>query len=282
MEKSVASRNPLEWAAAHMETLSDPRATDARSAAMPTPKRISTADLRSALAEGYADFLAFRSDVIVLCIIYPLAGCLLWRFASGYSLPQLIFPLIAGFALVGPLFATGLYEMSRRHEAGEPVTWGTAFAAFRSPGIGAIFTLGVGLLAVFLVWLVTAELIYLATLGPGVPVSFAAFTHDVLFTARGRLMTIIGIDVGLLFAVLVLCTTAIAFPLLLDRQATAAQAIRASIRAVQTNPREMAIWGAIVEGLLVLGSLPLLVGLIVVVPLLGHATWHLYRKLMPL
>jgi uncharacterized membrane protein len=214
-------------------------------------------------------------------IIYPLAGCLLWRFASGYSLPQLIFPLIAGFALVGPLFATGLYEMSRRHEAGEPVTWGTAFAAFRSPGIGAIFTLGIGLLAVLLVWLVTAELIYLATLGPGVPVSFAAFTHDVLFTARGRLMTIIGIDVGLLFAILVLCTTAIAFPLLLDRRASAAQAIRASIRAVQTNPREMAIWGALVAGLLVLGSLPLLVGLIVVVPLLGHATWHLYRKLMP-
>jgi uncharacterized membrane protein len=282
MEKSVASRNPLEWVAAHAETWSDPRARDARSAAMPMPNRISTADLRSALAEGYADFLAFRSDVIVLCIIYPLAGFLLWRFASGYSLPQLIFPLIAGFALVGPLFATGLYEMSRRHEGGEPVTWGTAFAAFRSPGIGAILALGVALLAVFLVWLVTAELIYLATLGPGVPVSFAAFTHDVLFTARGRLMTIIGIDVGFLFAILVLCTTTIAFPLLLDRRASAAQAVRASIRAVQTNPREMALWGTIVAGLLVLGSVPFLVGLIVVVPLLGHATWHLYRKLMPL
>jgi uncharacterized membrane protein len=171
--------------------------------------------------------------------------------------------------------------MSRRHGEGEPVTWGTAFAAFRSPGIGAILVLGACLLAVFAIWLAAAELIYLATFGPGVPASFASFTHDVVFTARGRLMTIIGIDVGFLFALAVLCTTVIAFPLLLDRHVGVARAVGASIRAMATNPREMIAWGAIVAGLLVLGSLPALVGLIVVVPVLGHATWHLYRKLMP-
>ncbi|MEJ0046036.1 MAG: DUF2189 domain-containing protein [Rhodospirillales bacterium] len=231
--------------------------------------------------QGYADFLAFRSDVIVLCLVYPIAGSLLWRLASGHSLPQLIFPLVAGFALVGPLCATGLYEMSRRHELGEPITWASAFAAFRSPGIRSILTLGICLLVVFVAWLAAAELIYLATLGPGLPASFAALTHDVLFTTRGRLMTIIGIDVGFFFAVAVLCTTAIAFPLLLDRKVTVSQAVQASIRAALTNPREMALWGLIVAGLLVLGSAPFLVGLIVVVPVLGHGTWHLYRKLIP-
>jgi uncharacterized membrane protein len=281
MERTAASRHPLEWAAAHLDARPMPTEADNRATSLPAASRISIADLRGALAAGYADFLAFRSDVLVLCIIYPLAGCVLWRFASGYSLPQLMFPLVAGFALVGPLFATGLYEMSRRHEAGEKVTLVTAFAAFRSPGIGAILALGACLLAVFAIWLAAAELIYLATFGPGVPASFAAFTHDVLFTARGRLMTIIGIDVGFLFAVVVLCTTVIAFPLLLDRHVSVARAIGASIRAVTTNPREMIAWGAVVAGLLVLGSLPALVGLIVVVPVLGHATWHLYRKLMP-
>jgi uncharacterized membrane protein len=286
VERAAASRNPVEWAAARLQAWSE-APPGAMQEARPVadmalvPRRISVADLRDALAAGLSDFLTFRSDVIVLCLMYPLAGAVLWRFATGYNMFHLIFPLIAGFALVGPLFSTGLYEMSRRRERGMAVSWMTAFEAFRLPGIGRIAGLGLILLGVFVAWLLTAQLIFRITLGPVAPASAVSFAHDVLATSRGHLMTILGVDAGAVFAVLVLCTSVISFPLLLDRNVSVGAAVRASVASVRANPRVMAIWGMIVAAGLVIGAAPFLVGLIVTVPVLGHATWHLYRKLLP-
>ena len=248
---------------------------------LPAPRTLTVGDLRASLAGGWADFLTFRSDVIVLCFMYPVAGLVLWRFATGYNLMQLLFPIVAGFALVGPLFATGLYEMSRRHERGEPVTWNTAFDAFRAPSILRIVALGAALLLIFLAWLLTAQWLYTVTIGPLRPAGLADFGRDVLLTAPGWAMTAVGLGLGFMFAALVLCTSVISFPLLLDRPVTVSQAVRSSFAAIRANPRVMAGWGLVVAAGLVIGAAPFLLGLIVTVPVLGHATWHLYRRALP-
>jgi len=284
MEKSAAIRHPIEWAQIRLREAalrSSAGAARPPDTASLVPAHIDGADLRAALSAGFDDFLAFRSDVIVLCIIYPLAGAILWRFASGADMLQMVFPLVAGFALVGPLFATGLYEMSRQREAGEPVTWQAAFDAFRSPAILRIATLGVGLLVLFGAWLLTAQAIYGMTVGQEHPASLTDFVHDVTGTGPGVAMTVFGVGAGFLFAVLVLCTSLVSFPLLLDRNVTIEQAVSASIAAARENPRLVTIWGAIVAAGLVLGAAPGLAGLIVTMPVLGHATWHLYRRLLP-
>jgi len=247
----------------------------------PAVRHIEVPDLRDALARGIADFAAARTDIAFICLIYPVAGLVLWRLAVGHGLLPLLFPLAAGFALLGPVAAIGLYEMSRRREQGHAVSWADAFGVLRSPAFGAILVLGLVLLAIFLLWLGAAQAIYAGTLGPEAPASFGRFVHDVLTTGAGWAMIVAGFVVGFLFAVVVLSISVVSFPLLLDRDVGLATAVGTSIRAVTASPRTMAIWGLIVAGGLVLGTLPALLGLIVVMPILGHATWHLYRKVVP-
>ena len=283
-------RNPVEWsvdqfrhAASAVESAgrAGRRTRENLHSPAPAVRRIGVADLGLALARGYDDFAAYRTDVIFLCVFYPLVGLVLARLAFGYDLLPLIFPLASGFALVGPFAAVGLNEMSRRREAGMAVTWADAFGVFRSPSLGAIVVLGLVLMAIFLLWLLAAEAIYQITLGPAPPVSLGGFVHDVLSTPTGWTMIGLGLGVGFLFALLVLAISVISFPLLLDREAGVDTAVLTSIRAVLTNPGPMAAWGLIVAGGLVIASIPFFLGLIIVMPVLGHATWHLYRRIVP-
>lgn len=280
-------RNPIEWsldqirgAAHHADAVGHAlhgEDTPDRTAP-PVIRRMEPAELGAVLARGVQDFKANRSDVIFLCLIYPAAGLVLAHLAFNYELLPLLFPLVSGFALLGPVVAIGLYEMSRRRERGEEVTWATAFGVVRSPAFGAIFILGLVLLAIFLVWLGVAQAIYAMTLGPEPPASLAVFVQAVFTTGAGWTMIVVGCGVGFLFALLVLCISVVSFPLLLDRDVGIGKAVLTSVQAVRANPATMLTWGAIVAGGLVLGSIPLLLGLIVVLPVLGHATWHLYRR----
>jgi uncharacterized membrane protein len=245
----------------------------------PVVRRIGVADLRDVLRRGWADFQANRTDVIFLCIIYPIVGLILSRAVSGGLLP-LLFPLASGFALVGPLAGVGLYEMSRRRERGDEVRWVDAFGVLRAPSIGSIALLGVLLIGLFLLWLVLAQVIYVVTLGPDPPPSASAFFTEVFTTSAGRVMIVLGIAVGFLLALLALSISVVSFPLLLDRNAGIGTAVSTSVRAVAANPAVMALWGFIIACGLVLGSVPLFVGLVVVLPVFGHATWHLYRKVV--
>jgi uncharacterized membrane protein len=247
---------------------------------IPVVRRIGVADLRAAIAKGFDDFAANRSDVIFLCILYPMVGLVLGRLAFGYGMLSLLFPLAAGFTLVGPLAASGLNEMSRRRELGADVTWVDAFGVLRSPSLFAMAQLGALLIAIFALWLVVADSIYNVTLGPERPVSITAFVHDVLTTEAGWVMIGVGIGIGFLFALVVLAISVVSFPLLLDRNVTVDTALRTSLRAVAMNPATMALWGLIIAGSLVIGSIPFFLGLTIVMPVLGHATWHLYRRVV--
>jgi uncharacterized membrane protein len=245
-----------------------------------TIRRIGVADLKDALRLGLADFNAMPTHAMFLCLIYPVVGLLLARLAFGYSVLPLLYPLVTGFALIGPLAALGLYELSRRREAGEPTSVSHAFDVLQSSSIGGIVALGLLLLVMFAIWIAIANALYIADFGYGSPASISAFVHDVLTTSAGWNLIVVGNLIGFLFAVAVLAISAVSFPLMLDRDVGAAVALLTSIRAIKRNPGTMAMWGLIVAALLLLGSLPLFIGLTVVMPVLGHATWHLYRKLV--
>ena len=247
-------------------------------AAAPVIRTIGLPELHRALQRGWEDFKAVPSHAIILCIIYPVLGLMLARAVHGYSVLPLLFPLAAGFALLGPFAALGLYEMSRRRELGEPATAWDALEVVRSPSFGAMVGLGVLLLALFVTWVATAQAIYIAAFGYAGATGFSDFAERVLTTSQGWWLIVVGCGVGFLFALVALCISVVSFPLMLDRHASAGEAMVTSLRAVARNPVPMAAWGLIVALLLVAGTLPAFLGLAVVIPLLGHATWHLYRE----
>ncbi len=280
-------RNPVEWGvnqvrltvhAVGATSRAMHHARDHMDHAAPMVRRISIDDLKDALMKGFDDFAANRSDVIFLSLIYPLAGLLLAQMMLSQAMLPLIFPLVAGFALVSPFAATGLYEMSRRREMGQTPSWSDALSVFRSPSFGSIVLLGLGLIGMFLLWMLAAMSIYWLTFGAVVPASPIAFFQEVFTTSHGWALIAMGCGVGFLFALAVLAISAVSFPLLLDRQVSVSTAVRTSVRVMTENPVPMLAWGMIVAGSLVLGAIPALVGLIVVMPVLGHATWHLYRR----
>lgn len=274
--------NPVEYVfkgllAPFSHRTSDPAAR-AAARARPQVLRVSAADLRASLREGFEDFMAARDDVLFIAIVYPLAGLVLAAIAFRNDLLPMIFPLLSGFALLGPLAAVGLYEISRRREAGEPADWTKAAAVLRSPALPSIAGMGLILVGLFLLWLATAYQISLIAFADAPPVTLESFLAQVFATGEGWAMAAIGIAVGFVFAVVALALSVVTFPLLLDRDTDLDVAIGTSLRVVRENPGTMALWGLIVAGLLVLGSLPALLGLIVVLPVLGHASWRLYRR----
>jgi len=241
-------------------------------------RKLSLSDLSDALRLGWEDFKAIPSHAIILCVIYPVLGLVLFRLVLGYSVLPLLFPLAAGFTLIGPFAAIGLYELSRRRERGEEAAAWHAVYVLRAPSFGAMLELGILLFVLFGTWIAAADAIYIAIFGHTPAASIPDFATRILTTPEGWLLIIVGCGVGFLFAVVVLCISVVAFPLMLDRHATAIDAIRTSLRVALKNPVPIAAWGLIVAVLLAIGSLPFFVGLAVVLPVLGHATWHLYRR----
>ncbi|MCO6417253.1 DUF2189 domain-containing protein [Siccirubricoccus sp. KC 17139] len=240
-------------------------------------RRIGLADLRDALAAGIEDFLETPTQLIFLCVLYPLVGLVAARVMSGGELLPLLWPLVAGLSLVGPVAAVGLYEISRRREQGLPASWLNAFDVLRSPAFPSIAGVGLLLAIIFIAWLFAARAIYDATIGTP-PAGLGDLLRLAFTTSEGHRLILLGNGVGALFAILVLALTVVSVPMLLDRNVPLAEAIRTSLRVCAANPGPMAVWGVIVAVLLLLGMLPAFIGLAIAMPVLGHATWHLYRR----
>ena len=244
----------------------------------PAVRSIGLSDLKDAVAKGVEDFNAMPTHAVFLGIIYAVLGLILFRLAFGYDVLPLVYPILAGFTLLGPFAAIALYQLSRRREQGLDVSVGHLWEVFRSPSIGAITRLGLVLLAIFVAWLVAARTMYAQIMGSAEPASLGEFARQILSTPAGHQMILVGNTVGFVFALLVLVISVVSFPMLVDRKVSAGTAVRTSVRAVAANPLTMAVWGLFVAVALVIGSLPLFFGLAVVFPVLGHATWHLYRR----
>ncbi len=249
------------------------------SQALPMVRKIGMRDLKDALAKGIEDFRTIPTHVIFLSLIYPV-GALVVAQLTLSDLVHLFFPLAAGFALIGPVAALGLYELSRRRELGLDLWWTHAFGVRHSRSLGGILALGALLVVIFLLWIAVAQAIYVATFGNAPPGSIPDFLRQVFTTPEGWTLIVVGNGIGFLFAVVVFMISVVSFPLLLDRNVGAGVAILTSVRVVLRNPVTMAMWGLIIAGLLVIGSLPLFIGLAVVMPVLGHSSWHLYRKVV--
>ncbi len=261
-------------------TTGKPFADAETSSGQPVIRTITVDDLKDVVARGVDDFKAKPSHIVILFFVYPIVMLFLAMFAGGLNILPMIFPLLAGFALIGPIAAIGLYELSRRRELGEEISLTDAVGALQSPSIGAIAILSAILMMIYFAWLVTALVLYWTIFGNLAPESLSEFVRLVFATPSGWTLIIVGSAIGLVFAVVVLAIAAVSFPMLLAHNVGALTAVRTSVRAVMANPMTMAIWGVIVACSLILGAVPFFVGLSVVMPVLGHATWHLFRKLV--
>ncbi len=275
--------NPLSWAAQSLAGTAEylTRSVEligGESGVTPEVLPLTMEDIRESLRLGYSDFAAVRADVMFICLIYPVIGIMLAAVGFNASLLPVVFPVAAGFALIGPLAAVGLYEVSRRREKGEDVSWLAALGVVRSPNFGAVLVLGLYLATIFFVWIVVAHSIWLVTLGPDQHETVSAFLGQVFTTGAGWAMIVIGMAVGFCFAVAVLAISVVSFPMLLDRNVGVPVAVSTSLEVFRTNPRVILSWGLVVAALLFIGSFPAFIGLVIVLPVLGHATWHLYRR----
>ncbi len=246
----------------------------------PLINRINVTDVTESLRLGWADFKKSPTQIVFLCLIYPIVGFVLGRAAAGGALLPLVYPLLAGFALIGPLAALGIYEMSRRQEQGLPVSWVNMFGVLHSPAIWSIAALAVGLVLIFLLWLTVARGLFHLVMGADLPAGFGEMLSQVLGTSQGMTLILLGNVIGAGFALAVLAMSVVSFPMLLDRDVTPAEAVRTSLAAFRANPVPLILWGVIVALTLAVGMALLFVGLAVALPVLGHATWHLYRRLV--
>lgn len=231
------------------------------------------------LAAGWRDLWSIPIISLLYGAIFAAVSAALMFGLMIASLASLILALAGGFLLIGPIAAVGLYEISRRLEAGERVRLGVLLPS-RPEILGQLAFFGAILTFVYLVWVLLALLLLMLFLGSrGLPPP-SEFVPTLLFTAHGFGLLLVGTAVGAVCAVLVFAISAISVPLLMMRRIDAVTAISGSLAAVRANPQPMALWAGLIAGFMALGLATMFAGLIIVFPLIGHATWHAYRDLV--
>jgi uncharacterized membrane protein len=241
---------------------------------------ISDDDLRFALRQGYADFGDLRGDLVFAGLIYTVLGLAAVVMTTSRPLMPFFYPVVAGVALLGPIAAVGFYELARRRENGQEVHWFNFIDVRKRPSVDDMGMVAGLLLVIFLGWLLAAGVLYWLIFGWTTPTSVGGFLAMIFTTGRGWALIIAGAVVGAIFGWFVLAFSVASLPMLVDCDVSASEAVSASWRAAHANKREMIRWGIVVTALLVLGSIPLFVGLAFVLPWLGYSTWHLYTRLI--
>ena len=244
-------------------------------------RKISEDDLNWSLKAGWEDFKDMRGDIVFAGVIYTVLGIAAVVMTASRPLIPFFFPVVAGVGLLGPVAAVGFYELAKLREEGrEDLHWFNVLDVRKRSTVDDMGIVAGMLLGIFAVWLIAAGILYVSLFGWSTPTSVAGFLASVLTTPRGWALIVGGAAVGAVFGWIVLALSVVSLPMLVDRDVTAADAVSASWRAAHANKPEMIRWGLTVFGLLLLGSIPLFVGLAVVLPWLGYATWHLYTRLV--
>ncbi len=256
---------------------------DRDEAAWPGPievRRIGLDKLLPALMKGFDDLRYCRTDALTIAAIYPLCGLLVAGVIADRQLVPFLFPACAGFALIGPLATLWYAALSRQRELTGTAGAEETMHVFRGPRKRTLKVLGAIAICLFLAWNGAAAIIYELTLGSSTEEPNVFFLDRVLTTGAGWRMIVIGCGVGAVFAFITVAIGCFSFPLAMDRPVTTMQAIRTSLTAMRCNPLFILCWSAVIVAGLVLGALPGLIGLAVTVPVLGHATWHIYRNVV--
>lgn len=248
-------------------------------AAHPRVRTISQSDLSWALSEGWKDFQEKRGDLILLALIYPLVAFAAVIFSFNSRALPMLFPLVTGLSILGPAVASGFYELARRREAGLDSSWLHFLDPLNGRNRIGLGVLTAGLAILFFAWLAAASALYSATIGADSPTA-REFLTRLFTTPQGWGMIVAGNAIGFVFAVLALTLGVVSFPMMVDKAVDPLTAVMTSIDAVRANPAVMAAWGLRVAALLALGCLPAFVGLAVVLPVVGYASWHLYTRLV--
>jgi uncharacterized membrane protein len=245
----------------------------------PVVRSITAGDIAEALGEGLRDFQAVPLYGLAFGALYTAGGIAILLCLMAFGLVYLAYPLAAGFAMIGPFVATGLYEVSRRRETGQPISIGAIWATVKARG--EIGWMAFVTLFVFVVWMYQVRLLIALLLGLNASFSsLREFITVVLTTNEGLLFLAIGNAIGAALSLILFSLTVVSFPLLLDRDVDFVTAMVTSVRAVVTSPVPMIGWAAVIVVLLAVSAIPYFLGLVVTLPVLGHATWHLYRRII--
>ncbi|TAK47889.1 MAG: DUF2189 domain-containing protein [Xanthobacteraceae bacterium] len=246
----------------------------------PAVRTITTHDISEALAAGLRDFQAAPQYGLFFGGVYALAGLAIVTSLIVYGISYLAYPLAAGFALIGPFIAVGLYEVSRRREMGLPLSWRAVLGVIADQGSREIAWMAFVTLFVFIVWMYQVRLLLALFLGSSAFGSLNEFLTVLLTTPEGLTFLVIGNVIGALLALGLFSLTVVSFPLLLDRDIDFITAMITSVQAVVRNPLVMIYWGIIIAIELAFSAIPMFLGLIISLPLIGHASWHLYRRVV--
>ncbi|SEA75505.1 DUF2189 domain-containing protein [Rubrimonas cliftonensis] len=245
----------------------------------PTIRTITVEDVSAALREGAEDFRAMPAFGMAIGLLFAIGGMAMLALAYQYDMVVLVFPMLAGFALIGPFAAMGLYEASRRRDAGQAVGLGDLFNIRRATTNVNILFLGFILLFAVFVWLRVALLIYALFFGLS-PTPLDHLLSEVFTTVNGFTFMLVGNAVGAGFAFVVFSITVVSFPYMLEKDVDPVTAVALSVSAVAKNLMPLLGWGLFVAIALAASWLPFFLGLIVVLPVLGHATWRLYKRMI--
>lgn len=246
----------------------------------PVVRRIGVHDVVEAFVAGLRDFQGAPLFGLFFGGLYALGGLAILMSLTRFGLPYLAYPLAAGFVLIGPFVAVGLYEVSRRREAGEPLGWGPVLGVVFAQSQRELGWMAFVTLFVMMMWLYQVRLLLALFLGFQSFSSFMGFLTVITSTAEGLMFLAVGHVVGAVLATILFSLTVISFPLLLDREVDFITAMITSVRAVSTNPVPMLGFAAAIAALCLVAMLPAFLGLVVLLPVLGHATWHLYRRVV--
>lgn len=235
-------------------------------------------DVRAAFSDGWKDFRTYPTFGLFFGAIYALGGMFIAVMLTRYHLPWMIIPVAIGFPLIGPFIAVGLYEISRRHRLGEPIGWAAILTEVFRQRERQLSWMAFVVLFIFWIWIYQVRLLMALFLGFRIPATLEAFADVVLTTPAGLLFLAVGTVVGAVLATILFTATVISMPLLLDHDLDFVTAMLTSMRTVIENPVPMLSFGLVIAALAILSLVPFFLGLLVVLPVAGHATWHLYRR----